>query len=72
MKCVFCAEHAEGVQKTLAYCKGGRYIRESRVFKIDVCDRDRKEAEQSFETPFRDIEMINLYKRTLRNGKILT
>lgn len=72
MKCVFCEEHAQGVKKRLAYCKGGRYIRESRVFKIDVCDRDQEIAEQSFETPLRDVDMINLYKRTLRNGKILT
>jgi hypothetical protein len=48
--------------------KAGYWIKESRVFTINTCDQDRNLADESFDNPFRDKDMIYLYKETLRNA----
>lgn len=70
MKCVFC-KSTTNVRKAPAYMKAGYWIRESRVFTITTCDSDRPWAERSFDSPFRDKDMIHLYKETLNNNGIL-
>ena len=65
-RCVFCRS-TNSVSRTPAYSKPGRWIRESRVFVVNTCEQDRDAAEQSFDTPFTDQQMINLYKESISN-----
>lgn len=67
MRCVFCGS-VTNVGRAPAYMKAGYWIRESRVFTVNTCERDRQWADSSFDEPFRDRDVIHLYKETIKSG----
>lgn len=65
MRCVFCRS-TNNIRRAPAYAKGGRLIKDSRVFTIHTCEQDAEVAEISFDNPFTDDQMIKLYRESIR------